>query len=1150
MIMLTLFTAAVSVSFGVLIRRRENALFIYKKYLLPVEGRIGIGKNPQNPICYDALNRVSGNHAVLEVGKGGCFLRDLSKNGVYVNHMRIQDHYRLRYGDTINIVGLKMVFLGSFLAIDTQMSNLKIAKDLLYPLRSDEIADALMVNAPEKQEETERKYFHRIPRILEQMDTEAFALEAPPGKEHNRKNPWYLTIGPSLTMAIPMSLGCILSIIGSGNNSSVFMYTGLVTAFGSAIIGASWGAARLKYDKKRRREEEEHRLAAYQEYLDESEGKIRERYETDERILRNRYVAADYLCAQGGAFAELWSRNTTHPDFLYHRLGTGSLPFPSEVAAPQERFMLYKDDLVERPRQIKEKYKNMQDVPVGIDLWAHPLVGIVGGQKKLGAYEILKSLLVQIAANNCYTDVKIALTYDEQNLEERQAFELFRWLPHMWSQDRKTRYMAGNPVEIADVYYALTQILRQRAEGDPVRNVGIPKPVYVLVVGNLESLNNELISRYLFQPLPSYGLITILLVEDYEELPNECEYIISNRNVPGSFVGAYSVRGEEKERREIVFDKVSNQSVEAFARSLSSYEVEELETGGDISSSITFFEMMGISNLGELDVLNRWKKNRTYDSMRALLGQKAGGAPCYLDVHEKYHGPHGLVAGTTGSGKSETLQTYMLSLAINFSPDDIGFFIIDYKGGGMANLFNGLPHLMGQISNLSGNQVHRAMVSIKSENRRRQRVFNESGVNNINSYTKLYKNNEVREPVPHLFIIIDEFAELKREEPDFMRELISVAQVGRSLGVHLILATQKPSGTVDDNIWSNSKFRICLRVQDRQDSSDMLHKPDAAYITQAGRGYLQVGNDELYELFQSGFSGATYDESGSEGKTETVKMYTMHGHTAIVGNRLKMYRQEKVREQWLRKLTEAAEELFADGSVQCSVDNFGVFLENRGIDCPANGSNRQRMENLLLLCAEAAGRTTDGRVHYVMTESVKRGLKLPETKEKTQLDAVVAYLADIAAQNGFSRQFLLWLPVLPEMLYLDQLAGFKETGFRNGKWQKPQQWELKAIMGLMDDPENQAQMPLELDFGQNGHHLLFGSIGTGRSTFLQTLAYSLIHRYSPEYVNLYCMDFSSNSLRAYEKSAHVGALCMRMIWRRFHAAFICLMECCRSERRC
>lgn len=181
----------------------------------------------------------------------------------------------------------------------------------------------------------------------------------------------------------------------------------------------------------------------------------------------------------------------------------------------------------------------------------------------------------------------------------------------------------------------------------------------------------------------------------------------------------------------------------------------------------------------------------------------------------------GLLAGTTGSGKSETLQTLILSLAISYSPTEVAFFLIDYKGGGMANLFSGLPHLAGQISNLSGHLIQRAMISVKSENRRRQRIFAEYGVNNISAYLRLYHEGEAEEAIPHLFLIIDEFAELKREEPDFMRELVSVAQVGRSLGLHLILATQKPGGTVDDNIWSNARFRLCLRVQDRQDSNDM-----------------------------------------------------------------------------------------------------------------------------------------------------------------------------------------------------------------------------------------------------------------------------------------------------------------------------------------
>ena len=192
----------------------------------------------------------------------------------------------------------------------------------------------------------------------------------------------------------------------------------------------------------------------------------------------------------------------------------------------------------------------------------------------------------------------------------------------------------------------------------------------------------------------------------------------------------------------------------------------------------------------------------------------------------------------------------------------------------------------------------------------------------------LYKNGEAAQPVPHMFIIIDEFAELKREEGDFMKELISVAQVGRSLGVHLILATQKPSGTVDDNIWSNSKFRLCLRVQDRQDSVDMLHKPDAAYLTQAGRCYLQVGNDELYELFQSGWSGAVYDEDEENSRQVLAMMLANTGKAALVGGHVKRRQKEKAKLKWLDQLCRYLEESLSEWDM--NVENFMSLEQSRG----------------------------------------------------------------------------------------------------------------------------------------------------------------------------------------------------------------------------
>ena len=144
-----------------------------------------------------------------------------------------------------------------------------------------------------------------------------------------------------------------------------------------------------------------------------------------------------------------------------------------------------------------------------------------------------------------------------------------------------------------------------------------------------------------------------------------------------------------------------------------------------------------------------------------MIGYRGADAPLYLDIHEKYHGPHGLVAGTTGSGKSELLQTYILSLSLNYHPYEISFILIDYKGGGMAGSFESLPHVAGIITNLGGNQTNRALASINSEIKRRQAVLNEHKLKHIDEYIEMFRADKVTSPMPHLLIIADEFAELK-----------------------------------------------------------------------------------------------------------------------------------------------------------------------------------------------------------------------------------------------------------------------------------------------------------------------------------------------------------------------------------------------------
>ena len=1090
------------------VEEQESSFAVYEKYVFSQANPVTIGTNEENIIKYGFQDIVSRRHAVISKTGSAAQIEDCSSNGVFVNYRRISGKVRLNFGDSIHIFGLNIVYLGEILAV-RHTKQLRLDTDRLKPCVKIPVSPA--------GGERGKVLYHRPPRHQEKLETAPVEIEAPPAPKAEPNTPLFMLIGPAMTMAIPMLLGSGISIIGSrmsGSASSAFMYTGLITAVTSALIGVFWALTNVRYARKTVRKEELHRLDAYSGYLKKMDMEIRERYQHNAQALHAMYPAPTQLMSEMGGALQLWTRNSNHADFLNHRLGLGDIPFQAEIRIPKERFMLWEDSLADNPRLIKENYAVLREVPVCVDLKNHRLIGAVG--KQGGARSVLYSLIAQLALNNCYTDVKMVFLYNEARRDEAESWEFAKWFPHVWSADRKVRFVAANKAEAGEVLYELARILRERKEEKGISDrEQTYKPHYIVFVSDPGLLADEPAAKYLLDAKESLGVTCILMAERCEELPNACEWVIEKDE---NFCGMYDVAAGEEERQRIAFDQVDRPSLEALARKLSNYEVNETEAGGEIPSSLSFLDMYGVDTIQGLNVPERWKKHRTIQSMRALLGQKSGGADCYLDIHEKYHGPHGLVAGTTGSGKSETLQTYILSLAINYSPDDIGFFLIDYKGGGMGNLFTNLPHMLGQISNLSGNQVRRAMVSIKSENRRRQRIFNDHGVNNINLYTAMYKNGEASVPVPHLFIIIDEFAELKREEPDFMKELISVAQVGRSLGVHLILSTQKPSGTVDDNIWSNSRFRLCLRVQDKQDSMDMLHRPDAAYLTQAGRGYLQVGNDELFELFQSGWSGAIYDSNGNQRRV--IAMMLDHtGKTALIGNHAKLLIKEEERLTWITHLMELLQEL--DGRIEAVFDR----LEEEKAGLERNDFNRKRLQSLQELAEMAESKGFDSmreRAAFCISYAAERAIRLPELKERTQLDAIVEYLAQTAVQCGYEKGQMLWLPVLPTSLIWEQIAG---KTFDGGKWPEyGKRWELAVPIGLVDDPVHQAQLPLWVNFTQGGHLAICGMATSGKSTFLQTLAYALVNSYSPEYVNIYAMDFGSHMLSAFEEEAHFGGI--------------------------
>lgn len=853
----------------------------FGKYLLP-RGPVRIGSGEGCDIRYNRQGLVSASHASLELlGDGRCLLHDLdSRNGTFVNGRRIGKEYLLSYGDLIYIMGLKLVWLGGVLAVN-EPEHRALGPRLapFVPAPADEPTPRS--DAPPAPREGDTGVFYtRTPRRQGQMDREPVEIEAPPAPTHHPRRPLFFTIGPSLTMVLPMLAGVLFTLWSaqqSGGSQGVFMFMGLVTALVSAVVGIFWALANYRYQKTCEIEAEQQRQSAYRAYIGRLQAVLERRCQDNLALLSYQYPdTAECLgwCREGQL--RLWERNCNHADFLTLRLGLGSVPSPIPIAVPKDRFSLSEDPLASLPGAVKAAFSQLSGAPVTVSLAQHPLIGVVArdGDTLL---ETARSLCVQLTACHCYTDVKLVIFFRPAH---REQWAFARFLPHVWVNG--VRMMACDSAGTGEVMYALSAALRQRLpdreEDAPAER---PLPHYVVLIEDPELVQGEPLMKYLGAPTPEMGVTTLLLYEKVDRLPNNCTPIVENGR---DFAGFYSLDSAFEGTGGVVFDRAGEGAVLEFAKTLSGVRVRELATAGAVPEAVSFLSLYGVDTPQELEVMRRWLENRTFESMRALIGRGAGDANVYLDIHEKYHGPHGLVAGTTGSGKSETLQTYILSLAVNYHPSEVAFILIDYKGGGMAGSFEGLPHVAGIITNLGGNQTDRALASIHSEIKRRQAVFAQYKVKHIDAYISLYREGHAREPMPHLLIIADEFAELKREQPEFVHQLVSASRVGRSLGVHLILATQKPDGVVDDEIWGNAKFRLCLRVQNRQDSFGMLRRYDAAYIVNPGRAYFQVGSDEIFEEIQSGWSGERYDPGANraEALRGKVHMIGLQGQSRVI----------------------------------------------------------------------------------------------------------------------------------------------------------------------------------------------------------------------------------------------------------------------------
>ena len=862
--------------------------------------------------------------------------------------------------------------------------------------------------------------YHRSPRIIYRSSEDKILIN-PPGAEPQKPSDELLKlIMPPLIM-----VGVTLLI-------TIFQPRGLyiIATVSMSVVSVIFSVQGFFKNRKKYKEDKKERVELYHLYLKDKAKDLEQLSRKQREGMFYHFPAIEDLTKMVKRYdSRIYEKTPLHFDFLAYRLGLGKVPTSYELKYGQEERSGKKDALEEEGYALFQAHQKIDNLPIVASLNRGP-VGYVGPRPIV--LEQLQLLVAQLAVFHSYHDLTIIPIIPE---EEKESWDWMRWLPHATLQDMNVRSFVYNQRTRDQVLNSLNQILKLRKaqkEEEKANDTKIFHPHYVVLITDETLILDHVIMEFFREDPTELGCSIIYVADVLSSLSENIQTVISikDRNQGQLLL-------QEGVLRELDFQLdhfPEGYDKEAISRGLAPLKhIQQLKSS--IPDSVTFLEMYQAETFNDLKVLSRWESHAPYQSLAVPIGLRGKDDLVYLNLHEKAHGPHGLIAGTTGSGKSETIQSYILSLAVNFHPHDVAFLLIDYKGGGMANLFKDLPHLLGTITNLDGAQSMRALASINAEIHRRERLFGQYGVNHINQYQKKFKLGEATEPLPHLFLISDEFAELKVNQPDFIKELVSIARVGRSLGVHLILATQKPSGVVDDQIWSNSRFKLALKVADRGDSMEMLRTADAAEITQTGRAYLQVGNNEVYELFQTAWSGADYQPEKDQ--------LGIEDHTIYLINELGQY-----------------EVLNQDLS---------------GLD---------------------------------MAEEIK---EVP-----TELDVIVQEINHLHQQEGITAVAQPWLPPLKERITLDELDKVVPIE----AWQK--RTAPSVLIGVADIPQAQKQEAVAIDLSKDGNILLYGSPGTGKTTFLQTAAMDLARKQSPENLTMYLLDFGTNGLAPLTQLPHVA----------------------------
>lgn len=534
------------------------------------------------------------------------------------------------------------------------------------------------------------------------------------------------------------------------------------------------------------------------------------RAETDLRRRLHPDPAAVHALTAGPT-SRLWERDLADADALTARVGLGRIPAT----------------LTARRGAAVGPAGVLADVPLVADLRVGGLG--ISGPPGIGA-ELARWVLAQLSALHPPSELEVALLLTDA---AARSWAWARWLPHV--RDKVAATPDDHRRLIAEL--AATVERRRAANGTDAAH----SPWLVVVVDRAGTLTDLPGLRTLLTAPPHARVTAICVDTSPQRLPTGCATVARICGETGTRVQLTT--GADGRPVEAVADRVDGAWAESLARALAPLSDAGADSAAAIPGSCRLLDVLGMDDLDPDRLLQRWSVD---GGAATVVGVGADG-PVRVDLVRD--GPHALVAGTTGSGKSELLQSLIAGLAASHPPDALGFVLVDYKGGAAFGPCVRLPHTTGLVTDLDPHLTARALRSLDAELRRREELFARHGVGDLESYRACGTGGpggtgEPDEPLARLVLIVDEFAALAEELPDFVTGLVGLAQRGRSLGIHLVLATQRPGGVVSPEIRANATLRIALRVTDPAESIDVLGSDVAAGLDRRrpGRAFVRAGS--------------------------------------------------------------------------------------------------------------------------------------------------------------------------------------------------------------------------------------------------------------------------------------------------------------------